>query len=259
MKSNQKKADRRKTANHVKNLKDLTGQVFGTISVLRDTGERSANGLVLWLCRCGCGKEFTSPGYLLKDKDHCGCLKVKREPRARNDLTQAQLKAVIVYDPDSGKITKYESGVECNVSKNNGYLSFFIGGHNYSVARLAWLYMEGYWPENVIDHIDRDRGNNKWSNLRHVTTACNNKNKSLIDGPARKNRLGVSGVWYDPQKGKFRAAISVDRKKYILGQFKHLDDAVLARLAAEQCLGWATCDKSTTAHQYAVSNGLVCK
>ena len=46
------------------------------------------------------------------------------------------------------------------------------------VARLCWLLHYGDWPENTIDHIDRNPLNNKIENLRDVTQAENNRNKN---------------------------------------------------------------------------------
>ena len=56
--------------------KDLTGQVFGRLTVLHESG-RDKHGKVLWHVRCSCGNEFdTTSGELLKGNVRsCGCLR----------------------------------------------------------------------------------------------------------------------------------------------------------------------------------------
>lgn len=54
--------------------------------------------------------------------------------------------------------------------------------------------------------------------------------------PPRNNKSGYKGVWYDPVHGVYQAYITFQHKKYALGTFKHLDDAVKARQEAEERL-----------------------
>lgn len=57
-------------------IKDLTGQRFGRLVVVRDSGERSHNGMVKWLCVCDCGKKVFVRSHCLKSGHtrSCGCL-----------------------------------------------------------------------------------------------------------------------------------------------------------------------------------------
>ena len=113
---------------------------------------------------------------------------------------------------------------------------------SYRLHRLIWLLVYGYFPENVIDHINKDKTDNRIENLREVSQRCN-----LRNGRLRKNSLsGVKGVrWY--KLGEiWGVCIST---KYI-GYSKDLDEAVAMRLAAEQCLGWLGCDVNSTALKY---------
>lgn len=54
--------------------------------------------------------------------------------------------------------------------------------------------------------------------------------------PPRNNKSGYKGVWYDPIHGVYQAYIGFQHKKYALGTYKHLDDAVKARQEAEERL-----------------------
>jgi hypothetical protein len=58
---------------------DLTGQRFGRLTVIKDSGERDKNSGIRWLCKCDCGREILTKGYSLKcgDTNSCGCLKGK--------------------------------------------------------------------------------------------------------------------------------------------------------------------------------------
>lgn len=56
--------------------KDITGQVFGDFTVIRDNG-RDGSGHILWLCKCNnCGKTFSTTYYELtsgRKKVECNC------------------------------------------------------------------------------------------------------------------------------------------------------------------------------------------
>lgn len=60
-------------------VRDLTGQKFGELTVLQDTGERQRGGGVVWLCRCSCGKICKASGNALtaRRKKSCGHIKVR--------------------------------------------------------------------------------------------------------------------------------------------------------------------------------------
>ena len=73
--------------------------------------------------------------------------------------------------------------------------------------------MEGYLPENDVDHINRIRDDNRWCNLRHVSRVCNIRNRDKF----KNNTSGVTGVsWFD-SRGTWRVRIAVDRKQMGLG------------------------------------------
>ncbi len=55
------------------NGRDLTGKVFGRLTVLDFVG-RNSHGAYLWICYCECGNTIEAIGSDLKDrKKHCGC------------------------------------------------------------------------------------------------------------------------------------------------------------------------------------------
>lgn len=80
------------------------------------------------------------------------------------------------------------------------------------------------------DHADRNEMNNRRCNLRPCTVQENRRNKST----QTNNTSGVSGVSWRKDREVWRAYITVeDRKQIHLGAFKNKEDAIRARLNAE--------------------------
>ena len=105
-----------------------------------------------------------------------------------------------------------------------------MGKKTYLVHRLVWLWHHGKFPEQQIDHIDRDRQNNHIDNLREVDDAGNRKNQKMN----RTNTSGVTGVSWYKARGLWRAVIGGK----FLGYFEKKSDAITARLKAERKLGY---------------------
>lgn len=153
-----------------------------------------------------------------------------------NDLTQEILKSLVHYDPETGLMTWVEArnsrarkGEEAgSVNKHNGYRYVHIDYRRYLIHRLTFLYMTGRWPTE-IDHIDGDRLNNKWANLREVTRRQNSRNL----GVRTNNASGVVGVHWSRPCQRWMATIRVNYKRLYLGAFKDISDAITARKQAE--------------------------
>jgi hypothetical protein len=115
-----------------------------------------------------------------------------------------------------------------------GYRPVYITGHgDYYAHRLIWQLHYGVIPDGmVVDHKDRDRTNNKISNLRCVTQAVNSANTTP---PANKH--GHTGVSYDKRDGKYYAKVHVTRDgrrvQKILGSYATAEEAGKAFQAAK--------------------------
>jgi len=166
------------------------------------------------------------------------------------DLTQERLKERLSYDKKTGVFRwrvstgSISAGGLAGCINGAGYNIIQIDGVLYRANRLAFLYVEGYFPENGVDHIDRDTVNNRWDNLREVSHQCNLRNAKL----SKSNTSGVKGVYYHNARKKHVACIRVSRKLIYLGSFNDFDEAVCARLAAEQAENWAGCDSHSPAY-----------
>lgn len=111
-------------------------------------------------------------------------------------------------------------------NKNNNYPKIAINGVQYLAHRLAFVYMTGRWPTKYVDHINRDRGDGRWTNLRQADFTQHRANSVAF----HNNRLGVKGITFNKnaKKKPFRACISAKRKHYYLGDFSTLEEASAA-------------------------------
>lgn len=155
--------------------------------------------------------------------------------KIKNDLpSREELWEVYSYDPDTGELTNKDTGHICGSRRNkpkeespyhSWYINAFFKGKRYAAHRLIWVMVHGQIPEGMtIDHIDRDKRNNKLSNLRLATIQ-----QQLINR-GHWSCTGYRGVYPVTwtKKGGFRAMIMFDGKSKFLGIFDTPEEAALA-------------------------------
>lgn len=133
------------------------------------------------------------------------------------------------YDPLTGLwrwvrtgAGRYKKGWFSGCKNAHGYRVIRVDGRLYAAHRLAWLYENGSWPVNHIDHINGDRSDNRAINLREATHAENLWNRSAT----RSSKTGVKGVHVS--RNKYVAAIQANNKQVRLGSFETLEEASMA-------------------------------
>ena len=145
-------------------------------------------------------------------------------------ISQKELKNKLHYDPVSGIFTwiqsKKQAGHKCKI---RGYIHIRINTHLYRAHRLAWLYMLGVFPKKGIDHKNQNTSDNSWDNL-HLLSQENNLKNSFKN---KRNTSGITGVFWDKNFQKWRAAINTDKKKIYLGASKDFFEACCLRKSAE--------------------------
>lgn len=158
---------------------------------------------------------------------------------AEHDDFLNELERVLDYNPNTGEIFwKVTSNTRtAKVGQRAGHLArdgrryIRLGGKNYLAYRLAWLLTYGKWHDNVIDHIDGDKSNDKISNLRDVEQYVNQQNERC----ARSNsKTGLLGICWVASKGKFKAQIRIHPKRIHLGYFTTAEKAHEAYLKAKR-------------------------
>lgn len=147
-------------------------------------------------------------------------------------LSQAELKSQMTYDPETGYFTS-ASGRRVGYKCKDGYMQITMADNSQRKAhRLAWLYMTGHFPNGILDHIDGDRTNNRWDNLREASFSQN-----AMNGRHRSNNTsGYKGVSFDKKYQKYEAYIWKDNRKKFLGFFDCPQEASMAYQRASEVM-----------------------
>lgn len=156
-------------------------------------------------------------------------------------ITAERLREVLHYSPETGVFTwlitqsnRKLAGSIAGGPAGRGYLRIAIDGQRYQSHRLAWLYMTGGHPVNDIDHLNGDKRDNRFSNLRDVNNVTNLHNQRKAH-PHNKSS-GMLGVSFHQGAGKYTAQIHHAGKKIHLGCFTSAEEAREAYLCAKRDL-----------------------
>ncbi len=149
-------------------------------------------------------------------------------------LTAERAREVLSYDRATGMLAWKNNRPGCKAGATagtvncEGYVQIEIDLVIHKAHRLAWLIETGDWPRGQIDHINRQRADNRFANLRDATPLDNSRNRS----PSPGNKSGVVGV--AASGSKWTAYIGVNNRTLHLGRFTELSEAVAARRDAER-------------------------
>lgn len=133
---------------------------------------------------------------------------------------------------EADKWNKRYAGFRVRDNKaSNDYREVWFMGRKVYTHRIAYMLAHGDLPKgHKVDHINRNTLDNRPENLRLATTAQNAWNRGI----SRVNTTGVTGVYYEPKVGKYRALIRYEGKLIYLGRSESMEEAVVLRRAAER-------------------------
>lgn len=208
---------------------NLTGRRFGWLTVLERAGF-SRNNHAKWICQCDCGNKITVFATNLKKgyTKSCGCL--PREAIGKTKDNKYEVVGECAYITIGGTQEKAicDKNMVDELSKyywrmdSCGYVST---NSNKTKIKMHQLII-GKHSGEVIDHINRNKLDNRLENLRVTTFSMNCFNRT-----PKKNKSGAVGVI--KRYGKWEARITVNRKVICLGRYEELEDAIEARKNAE--------------------------
>ncbi|HIC6634042.1 TPA: HNH endonuclease [Salmonella enterica subsp. enterica] len=150
-----------------------------------------------------------------------------------NFISQDYLRKIMHYDETSVNFTliKKKRGTKHRFKKNagylnrNGYIEIRIDGKLFKAHRLAWIYVYGKEPPDVIDHINRIRSDNRINNLREANATQNRINSKV----SVRNTSGVKGISWDSSRNSWVAYAAHSGKIVFLGRFIDKKNAIKAR------------------------------
>jgi len=220
---------------------EMIGKRFNKLIVLSRTEkpENIKDRHWYYLCQCDCGNTSVVCGRQLRTNrtKSCGCL--------RYDFAKINLRKYNKYNLlgeygigyfKNGEtfyfdLEDYDKIKEYYWRKNtNGYTrtSITINGE---IKRIYLHHLLLGNPNDLkTDHINRNRLDNRKSNLRMVTNQENCINKGLNSN----NTSGFIGVSFSNVDKKWDARLRINYKTICLGNFKNKQDAIIARLKGEK-------------------------
>ena len=145
------------------------------------------------------------------------------------ELTQELLKSLVSYSPLTGEFTsinpskynRHKGERAGTLHKTKGYRYLGLQGKTYREHRVAFLYMTGKWPSLEVDHINHIKDDNRWCNLRDVSTATNAQNRPLYSN----NTSGHTGVCWSKKFNKWQVLCRANGKQVYGGVFDDKEEA----------------------------------
>lgn len=169
----------------------------------------------------------------------CARQRSRMPPKAKQLPTAEELLAAFEYDPISGRLTNRVSraragkGQDAGVINEVGYVQITLNRVKFLAHRIIMIMCGLEIPDKYeVDHVNGDRADNRFCNLRVVEKSANTKNKRMRSD----NTSGVTGVGKTP--AGFTAHINHQGKAVYLGLFKTIEEASLARENAKKIYGY---------------------
>lgn len=226
----------------VKVKEDLTGRVFGMLTVMRQAEDRvlsRGERVPMWVCQCCCADRniVVVMGNNLKRKNgtrSCGCIhsEVTRKLKHKTNRYDLTGEYGIGWTSNTNREFYFDLS-DYDIIKDICWLEYFykgvsrICGYNPKTKRV--VRMHSFLGYKNHDHIDKNELNNRRENLRPCTHQQNDFNRGLY----KNNKSGITGVSWKNKERVWTAAICHNGKSIYLGCFKNKDDAIVARLRAE--------------------------
>lgn len=242
----------------VKCKENYIGRKFNHLKVIKQTEDyvdKNGKHYPKFICECDCNIENPNiTEVLLYDlksghTSSCGCLHkaavsennhiLKSRPMEHN----SSLKLNLIDDTHTlfGKCKTQNTNEwfyfsMCDYDKIKNYCWFVTFPHKNYHRLTACInrkntVMHKLLGMNNPDHINRNPLDNRRENLDEaVTTLIQNQNHNIRSD----NTSNRKGVYFDKERSKWIAQIYLDGKHLYLGRFKNKDDAIIARIVAEQ-------------------------
>ncbi len=251
----------------VKVKEDLTGKIFGRLTVLEQTEDYidlKGKHKSLWLCQCSCEEHNVVKviGSNLKRSNgtrSCGCI-------GKEKASNRMKKMANIFNAEKHKTNTYNLSGEYGIGwTSNTNQEFYFDLEDFDIIKnycwhesinkdglhrlrtydsqskkqIAMHVLLGY---NNYDHIDRNELNNCKNNLRQCSNTENNYNRKKFSN----NTSNYTGVTFIQKRQKWRAFLYKNNQLVLNAMFDNKEDAIKARKKAEEiyCNGFVHVDDS---------------
>ena len=178
-----------------------------------------------------------------------------------NTADIAYLRECLHYEPETGDfywklrprhhfpneniwktINTRNGGTKAGSISNNGYVTIRLTGKLHLAHRLAWMFMWGtpIPPGREIDHINRNKADNRFKNLRLATRGQNGFNSKR-----KRNTKLPKNVCFDRGKNKYVVWVRAYGKQHFIGRFETIEEASVAATEAREKLHGRFCYHDT--------------
>ncbi|MBQ0037233.1 MAG: transcriptional regulator [Clostridiales bacterium] len=197
---------------------ELSGKVFGDLTVIEKSSTHEKNGGIRWKCRCICGEECDISATLLVmgRKTNCGCKNEKHY--AASDIAGKRFRKLVALFPTDKRTGKGSVVWHCKCDCGNEV--------DISYNELMYSNIQS------CGCAKREHDRKLASFLTHIegTSIEAIRSKKI----PTDNTTGYRGVYNI--HGKYLAKIVFQKKQYHLGKYDSIEDAVKARKEAEAVL-----------------------
>lgn len=215
--------------------KDYTGYKFGKLTLIERIHKYNGGKHVFYKCKCECGNILYIKGtsIISGNTKSCGCHK-KQVNRIRCFETRKVNDYKIIKDIVYIKPSNSDLEILIDIDDLNDVLNYYwrINKNGYAVAKkrdysciaikLHRLISKNN-TKNPTDHINRNKLDNRKSNLRICTPIVNSNNVGIT----KFNSTGYKNVVKN--KNKFAVNFVHFGTAYWVGKYKSINEAVEAR------------------------------
>lgn len=221
------------TAVGLKNKKDLIGKEVNGWQVIREIDH--SDGQYFYECEClNCGTI---------SRKTIGAIMMSRSPRCKG--CKPNYNFIIEGDRATGTLldgTQFIIDAAKVEMVNTRYWKICKDGYLVSQSRQSksqllhrWVLGDSLAAQGIVDHINRNRLDNRLENLRVISPRGNSCNHSLFV----TNKTGYSGVYYSTIAQRYEVKIGYNGRRILLGTSKHDTEklAQMYNIAAQHLFG----------------------
>lgn len=210
---------------------DMLHREFNRLKVIEF--DRQNGNKFYWKCQCECGNIVSVEGSKLRNghTKSCGCLReeIRHRQRKENEYSVVDGYAKVKLNENTFMLCDIEDWERL---KNHHWHLNAVGYAASGTTDKSMLFHKEVTgtKSEIIDHINRNKLDNRKENLRIADKRINTINRELQPN----NTTGHKGVYLDKRYNTWFARITVLGETIHLGTYKTKEEAIRARIEGEE-------------------------